>query len=319
MVHRWLGGLRLPINAETAAGAPLRCHDTRSGVSLALTRRGALFVLLAASCSSAPKPLSYLTLPLDAEGRPASNPYVVRVRRNERAISLLGVIHSRDPEDPMFAAIESAFEEFAPDCLVHENVAPPALESREAAIRAAGDIGFAAHLAHLRGLPMRSGDLPESQEFPLLAERAGTEAALVLLTAQRLIVGMNGNLAASASEYPEFYRTYLVANGLPDAPTHRSWDGFAAAFERIVGYPLDARPWDYDIASPLRSRGPLNQLSRLSHQLRDERLCDVIREMSATNRRVMVVFGAWHVLAIEPLARSGVLFGNNPRGQLAPD
>jgi hypothetical protein len=276
-------------------------------------------MLAAAGCTSAPKPRSYLMLPLDAEGRPKSNPYVVSVRRNERAISLLGVIHSRDPADPIFAAIESVFEEFAPDCLVHENVAPQALGSREAAIAAAGDIGFAAHLAHLRGLSMRSGDLPEAEEFPLLAERVGAEAALVFLTAQRLIIGMNGNLAASASEYPEFYRTYLVANGLPDAPTHWSWDGFAAAFERIVGYPLDARPWDYDIASPLRNRGPLNQLSRLSHQLRDERLCDVIREMSATNRRVMVVFGAWHVLAIESLARSGVLFGQNSSGQLAPE
>lgn len=273
------------------------------------TRRGALLMLAAAGCASTAHPRSYLNLPLNGEGRPATNPYEVTVRNGERAIALVGVVHSRDPSDPLFDALERAFDAFGPDCLVHENVAPRALDDRQAAIAAAGDIGFAAHLAHVRGIPMRSGDLPEAEEFPLLAERAGVEAALVFLTAQRLIVGMGGDLAASASEYGAFHRTYLVANGLPDIPAHRSWEGFALAFERVVGHAPHLRPFDYDTASPLVDAGPLNQVSRISHQLRDQRLCSVIREVSATHLRIMVVFGAWHILAIEPLAQSGALFG----------
>jgi hypothetical protein len=273
------------------------------------TRRGAILMLAAAGCASAPKPRSYLTLPLDHEGRPESNPYVVNVRRGDRAIALLGVIHSRNPSDPLFVALENAFNAFTPHCLVHENVASRELQSRAAAIAAGGDIGFTAHLAHQRGVPMRSGDLAEAEEFPVLAARAGIEAALVFLTAQRLVAGLNGNLKSAGQEYPAFYREYLVANGLPDIPIHQTWDGFRGSFERIVGYAPEARAWDYDIASPLVDRGPLNRVSRLSHHLRDERLCAVVRKMSAAHRRVMVVFGAWHVLAIDPLASSGALFG----------
>ncbi|MBY0566567.1 MAG: hypothetical protein K2P70_04615 [Hyphomonadaceae bacterium] len=273
------------------------------------SRRWALLLLAAAGCAGMNRPRSYLELPLDSEGRPSENPYVVTVQNGARAIALLGVVHSRDPADPLFDALERAFAAFAPDCLVHENVAPRALGDRQAAIAAAGDIGFAAHLAYVRGIPMRSGDLREAEEFPLLAERSGVEAALVFLTAQRLIVGMGGDLGASANEYAEFHRTYLVANGLPDNPAHRSWSGFEAAFERVVGYPPSTRPWNYEMASPLVERGPLNHLARLSHELRDQRLCSVIREMSTAHPRVMVVFGAWHILAIEPLAKSGALFG----------
>lgn len=279
-------------------------------MSLRLSRRTALGGVAAslAACSVS-RPASYLDLPVDAVGRPPANPYRIEVARAGQALMLLGTIHSRDPTNPMFGAIEETFASFQPDAIVHENVAPAEAPDRDGAIRAAGDVGHIAFLARRADLPLISGDLAEREEFPQLARALGLDMALVFLVVQRLLVGLGGDLVAAEAEYPSFYADYLVASGLPQVSRHRVWPGFLDAFERIQGFALTPLTWDPEFTSPLVRRWPLNDASRRSHVLRDHRLIEVIRSSTSAYSRVLVVFGAWHILAIEPVARGMGLFG----------
>lgn len=270
------------------------------------SRRSVCLAFALSGCAITSRPRSYLDLPVATDGSPRQNPYIVRLERKDRSLLLLGVVHTRDPNAPLFGVLEREFIDFAPDILIHENQAPSELDDRNKSISSGGDIGFVTHLAHKRGVPYVSGDLSEDQEFPLLASRGGVEPALVFLTAQRLITGMNGDLSMAASEYQGFYEEYLVANKFPRREQHATWKGFSAAFERVQKRPLYGREWDYEIASPLREHGPLNVMSRLSHRLRDDHLLDVIAKKLALHKRILVVFGAWHVLAIEPVVSDPV-------------
>ncbi len=271
--------------------------------------RRALLIGSLSLAACGPRPLSYLRLPVEPDGALRQNPVIIDASRDDRQLRLIGTIHTRDPSAPSLARLEQALRSFEPDVLVHENVAPGNLTSREDAITRAGDLGLSVWVARQLGAGLVSGDLLEGEEFPLLAETLGVDAALVFLVVQRLLVGLNGNLQEAESAYAEFHREYLVANGLPDEPGHRTFAGFLSAFEGVQGYALTLETWDPELTSPLKELGALNRASRLSHRARDERLVTVLRTETARHKRVACVFGGWHVLAIQPMALSGALFG----------
>lgn len=271
-------------------------------MSPAWTRRAALAagaLGLIGCARSAPQ--SYLHLQIDEEGRPPSNPYVVEAHRGGKSVMLLGVVHSRNPADPMFQAMDARLSAFQPDLIIHEGVLPSPATDRASAISQNGDLGYVAHVSRRDGVPVVSGDLPETEEFPILAAELGPDIALVLLVSQRLLVGLNGDLEVAEQEYAGFYSDHLIAFGFPQQGRHATWEGFRETFTRVQGFQLEPASWDPEFTSPLVERWPLNAASRRSHHLRDARLIETIRSSLDENDRVGVVFGAWHVMAVEPL------------------
>jgi hypothetical protein len=260
-----------------------------------------LLGLMLSSCQPTPAPRSYLALPIHEDGRPRVVPYVVSTAFCGSSIMAVGTLHSRDPSNPQYARLEALYRSFAPTLILHENVTPrrPAGD-RDSAIRGNGEIGFMQLLAAGDGVPFRSGDLPESREFEILIAKSEPLQLLVFLTAQRLLTGLTDE-AVAASEYPGFYSDYLVANGFPDRDSWSSWAGFRSAYRNVIGADYDPATFDPDVVSPIRNLGPLNRISRLAHRARDEHLLrEMARGASERHTRIMVVFGAWHVMALEP-------------------
>ena len=256
--------------------------------------------LAAAACSPAVSPRSYLDLPLARDGSPPARPYVVRTARCGKALLAVGVVHSRDPSDPSHAEIVRLYEAFDPTLVLHENVAPRAEASREAAIEQAGELGLVRFLTAGDRTELRSADLAEADEFRRLLDRYPAATLLVFLTGQRLLTGMASEAEAAAA-YPGFYADYLEPNGIAGDTSWRSWDGFKAEYRRVVGDDYSAERFDPDRFSPIRKIGPLNDISRYAHRIRDEQIAASLRPALGEHRRVMLVFGAWHVLALEPL------------------
>jgi hypothetical protein len=264
----------------------------------------ALALLALSACSAPPGPRSYLALPLHADGSPATVPLVVEGSVCRARVMLVGTMHSRNPRDPQFARIEALYAQFKPTLILHENVTPsrPAAD-RDTAIRRDAEIGFMQLLAAEGAVEYRSGDLPERDEFRKLIADSDPLQLLVFLTGQRLLLGMASE-AAAAADYPGFYRDYLVANGFPYRAAWSTWAGFKSAYRDVVGADYDPSAFDADVFSPIRNLGPLNAIARRAHSERDRHLLnEIVRAAARGQQRIMVVFGAWHVLALEPVIR----------------
>ncbi|WP_181952649.1 hypothetical protein [Vulcaniibacterium gelatinicum] len=73
------------------------------------------------------------------------------------------------------------------------------------------------------------------------------------------------------------------------------------AWRRVTGRPFSAAAWRPELISPLRRGGRLNALARSSMEIRDRHLLAAIERALREHDRVAVVFGSWHVLALEPV------------------
>jgi hypothetical protein len=251
-----------------------------------------------------PLPRSYLELPLGPSGELASHPYVWERRFDGKHVAILGTRHLRDPSSSMFERIQTAYDRVRPQIVIHESQAPPQLAalSREQAIRIGADLGFAIHLASAGGATIRSGDPSVRSEIRALMARFSTEEVLVFLTSQRHIgYTKEPNLADLGDGYVDFYDDYLVANGFPRHDSWDSWNGFREAYRRVAGRSLSAKTWDRDLTSPIHDNGRLSEISRVDNAFRDGYLVGTIRKALAEYDRVLVVFGSWHVLSLEPV------------------
>jgi hypothetical protein len=247
---------------------------------------------------------SYLALPVDAAGEPARLPVVWERKVGAKHLVVLGTQHERDPKAPMFDLIQAVFARVRPQVVLHESEAPEGLAAlpRDRAIEVGADLGFAVHLAAAMGAQARSGDAPVREEIAALLATHPARDVLVFLVVQRLIGnGPHPDFAAAATDYPSFFADYLVANGLPREAGWDTWEGFAREYAAVVGHPLSERSWDPDATSAIHATGPLSDLARATNVARDRALVANIRAALRDHDRVVVVFGSWHVLALEPV------------------
>ena len=249
-----------------------------------------------------PQPLSYLALPIDSLGMLPSLPYVWEGSAGAKQLVIVGTLHTRDPKAPMYTEIERIFERVQPDLVLHESSGPARADTlRDRAIQRGGGIGHAYYLARRYDAVIRSGDAPEKAEFALLLQQHPPQEVLVYLTGQRLIGGYDPDSAAVAEAYPAFFTEYLHANGIPLREGWDTWAGFLRAYKRVVGRPFSPSSWDPDWVSPIRDAGRLSEVARSANRIRDQWLLDTIRQGLREHDRILVVFGGWHVLALEPL------------------
>lgn len=247
---------------------------------------------------------SYLELPIDASGEPHVLPYIWERRVRGKHVVVLGTRHAFDPSSPMYPRIEKVFNRVRPQLVLHESEAPAELKSmpRDQAIKVGADLGFAVHLASKHGAATRSADAPPREEISALLGMYSPQDVLVFLTAQRLIGNVQApNLSSAAAEYPAFFMQYLVRNGLPASAEWKTWSGFLKAYENVTGQPLSPGTWDRDLFSPIKNTGRLSDLARSTNAVRDQHVLTEVRRALREHDRVVVVFGSWHVLALEPV------------------
>jgi hypothetical protein len=262
---------------------------------------------LATQATTSALPRNYRDLP--ATGKLSIVPYVWEREAHGKHLVVIGTRHSHDPNSPMFRRIEALFKRVRPQLVLHEGETPDdvAAAPRNQAIACCGDLGFAVHLAHRYGVPAPSGDAPVPGEIKMLLTQYPAADVFVFLTAQRLIGGArHPDLQAAAGQYPSFLANYLQRNGLPKQPAWSTWNDFLREYARVAGSPLSRETWSLDVISPIRDGGRLNQIARSSASYRDRYLLAAIRSALQEHDRVIVVFGGWHVLALEPVLQQAL-------------
>lgn len=252
------------------------------------------------------KPRNYLRLPQNGVVSPL--PYVWERRSGSKHLLVLGTRHLRKAKSPMFSRLQAALTRARPQLIIHEGLVPDGLARlpRDQAIQTGADLGFTAHYAREHGVEIRSGDAPLRREIASLLKTHTAGDLLVFFTAQRLIGGGQVDEKALTSQYPGFYAE-LVREGLPRKEEWLHWRGFLSEYQRLVGKRFSPATWHGDMLDPRKNiGGRLNAVARASAAIRDRHLIDTIRSAMRQHDRVAVVFGVWHVLAIEPVLGQAV-------------
>ena len=254
-----------------------------------------------------PSPSRYLRLKGSTKFNNA--PYVWERTEGRKHIVVIGTFHLLDPQSPMYQRMAAIFERVQPQFILHESTAPDdlATETRDQAIRRGADLGFTVQLARQSGIPTESADAPAHEEMKELLARHSANDVFVYLVATRLIGSYrNPDLKEASSEYPAFFDSQIVGNGVPVQKGWESWTGFLREYHRISGHSLTAKTWDPQLLDPTLNMGRLNAVARTSAALRDHYLLAAIRSSLQKYDRVIVVFGSAHVVALEP-ALEGLL------------
>jgi hypothetical protein len=247
-------------------------------------------------------PNDYLRLKGSAKFNSA--PYVWERTYGKKHIVVIGTFHLLDPQAPMYRRMAAIFERVQPQFILHESTAPDdlATETREQAIRRGADLGFTVELARQSGVPTESADASPREEMKELLARHSADEVFVYLVATRLIGSYrNPDLKEAASEYPAFFDSQIVGNGIPVKKEWGSWAGFLSEYRRVARRSLTAKTWDPQLLDPTQNMGRLNAVARTSDTLRDRYLIAAIRRSLQKYDRVIVVFGSAHVVAIEPM------------------
>ncbi|ULU26803.1 hypothetical protein [Dyella terrae] len=246
-------------------------------------------------------PNNYLKLKDSAKF--SSAPYVWERTKGRKHIVVIGTDHLLDPRSPMYRRMAAIFDRVQPQFILHESVAPDDLstETRDQAIRRGADLGFTVQLARQLGIPTESGDAPAREEMNELLARHSASEVFVYLVSTRLVGSYrNPDLSEDAAEYPAFFDSQIIGNGVPVQEGWETWDGFLREYRRVAGRSLASKTWDPQLLDPTLNTSKLNEVARTSDALRDQFLLAAIRTSLQRYDRVIVVFGSAHVVELEP-------------------
>lgn len=227
-------------------------------------------------------------------------PYRVEVTGSGRCLVVIGVCHSTIPDDPMFEAIEEAFEGLGPGLALHEGT-PPAVEAeREVAIRRHGESGLVRHLAARSRIPTASLDIPLPVEARWLRDRLPAELTLAFLVVRQLA---SFNRKTARMDFEGYFRDFfeLIAPGL--GLDSLGWKEADAACQQVFGGIPEARRVDAVWTDPMREELPTQRVARLSNRHRDLHMLRALRQAAERFPRVFATVGVTHAVMLEPALR----------------
>lgn len=250
------------------------------------------------------KLISYLDIKVDSKGNPPNNPYVIDINKNNKRLIVIGTLHSRDTTNNMFSEIENIFNNLKPDIAINEGgqISKTYLDKNSAIVRN-GETGLLKFLCDNKNIKMLNGDMPDKKEFDELVKYYSKEEALFFFASERFVLpytywNEEGNLDSLYTS--NLIEGYLVSEGIELSSEEKKFSYYKSLYKKYFNKEFNIDNINSDDFSPIRSTHHFCDIARKSKELRDKYLIQHIEEQLKHYNKVLVVFGAWHILAIEP-------------------
>ena len=257
------------------------------------------------------KLISYLDIQVDSTGNLPVNPYIIDLENLGKRLVVIGTQHSYDSLNPMYLEMEKVFYSVAPEVIINEGGdLTKTYSSLSEAIAMDSDLGFVKFLADSVGIETVNGDEPERLEFEELADAYSREEAILFYGSERFMFPYL--FGEFKGKLPELYESIFIANlmnyhRVKLKPSEQKFTYYQEAYANFFHQNLDWGNFDQlrDSISqldfiPFQDAHHFNKVARTSKELRDRYLLRTIEEQLERHDIVMVVYGGWHVLAIEP-------------------
>jgi hypothetical protein len=248
--------------------------------------------------------ISYLDIKVDSMGNLPKNPYVITLSNKTKQLSVVGTQHSYDTAAAMFTVIEDIFNRLKPEIIINEggNLTKK-YASRNQAIKRSGELGLEKYLADNAGIKTINGDMPDKLEFDQLSKTFSKQEALVYFASERFIFPYAfgqypGNLEAQYDSV--FIKGYLLKEKIELNAEERTFAYYKEAYKKYFKQDFSLDNINQLDFTPFLRRGHFNDITRSSKQIRDQYLLSKIEEQLKLHSRILLVFGGWHILAVEP-------------------
>jgi hypothetical protein len=248
--------------------------------------------------------ISYLDINIDSSGNLPKTPYIVDIQTDKKHLIVIGTLHSRDTNNLMFSDIEKIFITFKPDVAINEGgQIIKTYTDRNSAIVNNGELGLLKFLCDNQSIEMVNGDMPDDKEFYELSETYSKDEALLFFASERFILPYtywdeNGNLDSLYKS--DFINDYLEPCGIKLTFEEKQFSYYKSLYKKYFDKEFNIDSICSDDFSPIRQEHHFCEVARKSKEFRDKYLLEQIEEQLKHHDKVLVVFGGWHVLAIEP-------------------
>ena len=248
--------------------------------------------------------ISYLDIDIDSLGMLPNVPYVVDLKKDNKRLIVIGTLHSRDTNNPMFGSIEKIFKEFEPEIAINEGgQVHKKYRLKKYAISDNGELGLLKFLSDNNNIKMLNGDMSDSAEFKELSTLFSVEKALLFFASERFVLPYTyfGETKNIDSLYmSDFINGYLLKSGIVLYDKEKQFSYYKSLYKKYFNVNFSITDIHSDDFSPIRKTNQFCEIARKSKELRDKYLLRKIEEQLKYYDKVLVVFGGWHVLAIEP-------------------
>jgi hypothetical protein len=247
---------------------------------------------------------SYLEINVDSNGHLPVNPYVLHFKAGKKSLLVIGTEHSSDTANKMFAIIEKRFSQFSPQIIINEggNLIKT-YPDKNTAIAEDDELGLEKFLADKAGIKTVCGDEPVALEFTELSTAFSAQEAIVYFGSERFVFPYlfgqyQGDFEKLYSD--KFIEGYLKKRNVELTPEQTTFSYYKNGYKKWFGYSFHIDSIRQSQFIPFNTSHHFCEVSRKSKELRDRYLLKEIRRQLEQHDRVMVVYGGWHVLAIEP-------------------
>jgi hypothetical protein len=241
---------------------------------------------------------------VDSLGQLPRNPYIIALTKGNKQLTVIGVMHSRDTTSPVFAQIEREFNKRTPDVIINEGgVLTKTYHNRNQAIAENGEIGLEKYLADVAAIPAINGDAPFKEEFEALSSAFNEDEAILQYASERFLLPCK--YAAPPADLRRVYEKdfvvdYAIKQGVKLTGRCRSFEYYKDVYKRVFGREFSLSSMDPSVFVALSDAHHMCAVTRKSKEIRDQYLLQEIERQLKEYNKVMVVYGGWHVLAIEP-------------------
>lgn len=248
--------------------------------------------------------ISYLDIKVDSMGNLPKSPYIVDLQKNSKHLIVIGTLHSRDTANKMFSEIEKIFINFKPEIAINEGGCITKIYTdRNAAIINNGELGLLKFLCDNKKINILNGDMPDSLEFYELSKTYSKDEALFFFASERFVLpytywNENGNLDSLYKV--DFIEGYLIPEGINLTSEEKQFSFYENLYKKYFSYEFSIDSINTNDFSPIRKKHHFCDVARKSKELRDKHLLKKIEEQLKNHNKVLVIFGGWHVLAVEP-------------------
>lgn len=271
-----------------------------------------LIIIGAQSCSSSNKInqsqayefVSYLEIDIDERGNLPEVPYVLNIKNNNKELLVIGVMHSQDSTNIMFKEIENLYAAFQADLVINEGgELKQEFLNKNTAIHKDGELGLIKYLCDQDGIKTQNGDISFRQEFDELEKVYGREKTYFYYTSERFILPIK--YWGGEDQLEELYRSdfvdsYLLPSGIELREEEKDIQHYKNLYQKFFKNPFQLSAVKSDDFSPIKENHYFCEIARQSKLIRDLHLMEQIKKSLETHDKVLVLFGGWHVLAIEP-------------------
>lgn len=225
----------------------------------------------------------------------------------EKHLTFVGTSHNKDTTHAQFQIIEELFNEVKPQIAFNEGgnwKIAGKYKSRNEAILGSGEVGLLQFLCDKNHIKMINGDMPDKDEYKVLFSEYPFEKVYLLIGIERFVNpyknGAYKNLVIKRAFEKEFIVKDFINNGIILTREQATFEYLKKIYKKYFGRELTMETMEPMPEYYLSNQTEFGVLHRRSKEIRDSVLLGKIDSTLNKKDRVLVVFGASHLLALKP-------------------